>query len=431
MNVCIFGLWHLGSVHAACLSNAGIKTIGLDLDNKIISLLKIGKAPISEPGLDELIAKNLSRGSLIFKSNPSDALKGIDIFWVTFDTPVDEHDNPNANFVIKQAMNLLKYLPFGAEIVISSQLPVGSTKRIELFCRDNFKSMGFKVAYVPENIRLGNAIDSFTKPERFVLGIRNVSGTYKVESILKIFTDNILKMSIESAEMAKHALNAYLATSITFINEISLICQSVGADIKEIEPALRSDPRIGEKAYIRAGSGFSGGTLARDVTVLADLSSKLNIDAPLLGSIIPSNTLHNMCAYNFLLKKFGDLSNKKIAVLGLTYKPGTDTLRRSQAITFCRLVARAGAIVQAYDPVISVLPKELSNIIFLKNSIGAALKDTDCIFITTEWPEFKHISPLEIKTISKVPIVYDQNRFLESTLGSDPTISYYYLGKGL
>ena len=430
MKICVFGLWHLGCVTAACLADAGFEVTGLDLDPKIIAALKIGRAPLYEPGLIDLIQKGIASGNLSFTENIEEALKDQNLIWVTFDTPVDEDDHADTDFVINAIKKLFFALAPGALVLISSQLPVGSTRIIEeAYASSEFQN-NVHFAYSPENLRLGKAIFTFTHPDRIVAGIRNASDKTLLGTVLSPFTQQIEWMSVESAEMTKHALNGFLAASVAYINEIATLCESTGADAKEVERGLKSEIRIGPKAYLNPGSAFSGGTLARDITFLANLGKYFQIPTHLVTGVKNSNDSHKNWPRERLKQNLGNLKGKVIAVWGLTYKPGTDTLRRSSSVELCTWLIEQEAIVQAYDPLVQLLPPILSSYIHLFPDATSALAKADALVIGTDCPEFKSIQPEILKGNMKSPVIVDANRFLGDLFEGLPGICYITVGKG-
>src|ERR1044071_7765936 len=246
MNICVYGLWHLGCVTAACLAER-FRTVGLDPDTATVDDLSKGKPPIPEPGLDLLIQAGISVGMLTFTTDIS-ASSAADIIWVAFDTPVDEDDRADVEYVVTRISLLFPYLREGAVVLISSQIPVGTTSRIEAAYRVAFPHKDVRFAYSPENLRLGKALEVFRKPGRIVVGTRTDADRELLAPLLIPFCDNLIWMSVESAEMTKHALNAFLANSIAFINEIAAVCEEVGADARQVEKGLKSDERIGPRA---------------------------------------------------------------------------------------------------------------------------------------------------------------------------------------
>jgi UDPglucose 6-dehydrogenase len=283
-------------------------------------------------------------------------------------------------------------------------------------------------AYSPENLRLGTAIDSFTKPERIVVGVEDPGGQAVIAALLGPLGAPIVWMPIEAAEMTKHALNVFLATSIVFANEIAAICESVGADVADVVLALRGDPRIGQRSYLGFGTGYAGGTLGRDVTYLADLISARGIEAPLLTSIGPSNRHQQQWVRRELVSVLGELRGLRIGIWGLTYKPGTDTLRRSASVELCRWLADRGAIPCAHDPAVRTLPPDLSTRIALQPDALSAVRGADALVVMTPWPEYLSVPPDSVVAELRQPVVVDPGRFLAPVLGADPRIRYAAVG---
>ena len=265
MNICVLGLWHLGSVTAACCAKH-FSVVGLDFDAANIAKLNSGQAPLLEPGLNELIAAGIAQKKLSFTTDPKTAGANADMLWLTYDTPVNDNDESDVESVLANLRRALPYLAKGALVLISAQLPVGTCAKLE----KEFPQFHF--ACSPENLRLGKAIDSFEKAERAIVGIRNYAKKTLLEQLFKPFAAQTIFMRTESAEMVKHALNSFLALSITFINEVARLCEHTGADAKEVSVGLKSEARIGPKAYLGPGGPFAGGTLARDVVTLTKLA---------------------------------------------------------------------------------------------------------------------------------------------------------------
>ena len=424
MKIAVAGLWHLGSVTAACLANAGHTIIAYDPDPETINQLQQNQAPIFEPGLSDL----LSTQTIDFTSDLHH-LTPADIVWITFDTPVDDHDIADVEQVRQAIIHIFPYLQKNTLVLISSQLPVGSTRQLQQLCTSTYPEKNITFAYSPENLRLGKAIEVFTQPERIVIGIQSETDKAKLEKLLHPFTQNIIYMSIESAEMTKHALNAFLATSVVFINELATLCEQVGASAREVEIGLKSEARIGSKAYLRPGNAIAGGTLARDVNYLIQMAQQQSIKTPLFSAIIDSNHAHKQWSCQKIQTILKDLRNKTITTLGLTYKAGTDTLRRSAAVETCQWLSEQGAKMIAYDPSLSQLPDEISQFIELKTTLADALNNSDAIIIATEWPEFNTLSADDLITSIKQPCVFDPGGFLAKTLGNDARVRYFSVGR--
>lgn len=428
MKVCVLGLWHLGTVTAACLASGGHEVVGLDYDEKVIANLKNGKSPLFEPGLDDLVKKGLTSGALDFSTNLSEAVHKSQIIWVTYDTPVDDDDNADVDYVIERVSRLFPHLETGQNILISSQLPVGTSNRLESMFAQSRPNINVSFSYSPENLRLGKAISVFTQPDRVVIGTRTEQSRKVFTELLSPFTDHIEWMSVESAEMTKHALNAFLATSVTFINEIASICEQVGADAKEVERGLKSESRIGPKAYLGPGGAFAGGTLARDIIFLTKLGREHDLPIHLVPAVRASNDAHKNWSRRRLVQLLGDLAGKTIAVWGLTYKPGTDTLRRSSAIELCQWLLEQGATIQAHDPAVKSLPEQFATIHLCASPIEAVL-DADALVVATEWPDYRTVASHEVVSALRTPLVIDANRFLVASFESLSNVTYVTVGK--
>ena len=429
MKVCVLGLWHLGTVTAACLASGGHDVIGLDFDPAIVAGLDVGKPPLFEPGLEDLVKAGLASGRLRFTTDGVLAAGDADIVWVAYDTPVDVDDRADVAYVIERAARLFPHLRDEALMLISSQVPVGTTRQLEQTFASVSRGRTVGFGYSPENLRLGKAIDVFTHPDRVVVGVRSPADRDRVAGLLRPFTGRIEWMSVESAEMTKHALNAFFATSITFINEIAALCEQVGADATEVERGLKSEARIGPKAYLSPGGAFAGGTLARDVVFLSQLGQARGVATHLLSSIKPSNDAHRQWAQQRLEQLLDGVSGKTVAVWGLTYKPGTDTLRRSSSIELCHWLVDRGATVRAHDPAVKTLPLDLVGRIALADSALSAIHGASALVVSTPWPEYRQVAAAEVAARMARHLVLDANRFTGETLGSEAGIEYVSVGK--
>jgi UDPglucose 6-dehydrogenase len=421
MNVTVLGLWHLGCVTAACCARY-FQVVGLDFDVANIARLNQGQAPLSEPGLNELLAAGLASKKLSFTTDPKIACAKADVIWLCYDTPVNDNDESDVDFVLANLRRALPHLPPGALVLISAQLPVGTCRKLET------EFPQFHFAYSPENLRLGKAIDAFEKAERVVVGIRSDAKKPLLEKLFAPFTSQILFMRTESAEMVKHALNSFLALSITFINEVARLCEHVGADAKEVSAGLKSEPRIGPKAYLGPGGPFAGGTLARDVVTLTKLAAAKGEKISVIPAVKQSNDLHRGWMLRRLQSRLGDLRGKTIAVLGLTYTVNTDTLRRSAAVELCRDLLAAGADVRAFDPAVKQLPAELAPV-RLAAQIADAVKDADAAVVCTEWPEFRQADWAKMAPAMRQRIFVDANRFLEKGLQNISSVEHLSVGR--
>jgi UDPglucose 6-dehydrogenase len=427
MRVCVAGLWHLGAVTAACLASAGHDVTGFDSNGETIAGLAAGHAPLLEPGLDDLLNAGLRAGHLRFTSDPADALRDAEIVWVTFDTPVDADDRADVEFVRQSVEDLLPHVNRGAVVLISSQVPVGTTRTLELAAANR----GISFGYSPENLRLGKAIEVFTHPDRVVIGARSDADRERLALLFAPFTDRIEWMSVESAEMTKHALNAFLALSVTFINEIASICERVGADAKEVERGLKTEKRIGPGAYLGPGGAFAGGTLARDIVFLSELGDKLELPTRVIAAVKSSNDAHRGWAGRRLKDLLGDLKGHRVAVWGLTYKPGTDTLRRSSAIELVDWLVKQGAIVSAHDPAVKSLPPSIAGEVRLCADPMEAIAGAEALVVMTEWPQFREVDAAAVARALSGGLVLDANRFLAQSFSGNSGITYVTVGRAV
>ena len=303
----MFAFWDFGTWDASqqrALRAAGTPVVGIDPDAALVARLRSAEPPLLEPGLAELIGDGLSNNRLRFEVASAETISGAEVFWVAFDTPVDEDDVAQISAVVDPVMALIPSLPDHCLVLVSSQLPVGTTRKlVDAAALSGRRDVTF--GYIPENLRLGKAIEVFTKPDRVVVGLQSETDRAKVTTLLAPFTDKIVWMSIESAEMTKHAINAFLATSVVFMNELATICEQVGADAKEVESGLKSETRIGPGAYLSPGGPFTGGTLARDVTTLSDLGKELRVPVSLISAVRQSNNEHRFWALRKLKDRAG------------------------------------------------------------------------------------------------------------------------------
>jgi UDPglucose 6-dehydrogenase len=425
MNVAVYGLWHLGSVTAACLAELGHRVTGLDCDAEVVRLLNTGVPPVAEPGLAELTEKGIRARRLGFTTDARAALQDAECLWVTFDTPIDEQDEADVDSVVNSVVAVFGLLRAGTLVILSSQLPVGTTARLEQAYRAAHPDTPVSFACLPENLRLGKAIDVFMHPDRVVAGTRHADDRARVAALLPGFP--MQWMSVESAEMTKHAINAFLALSVTFINEIAALCEQTGADAKEVERGLKSEARIGPRAYLGPGAAFAGGTLARDVRFLDALRQRWALPLQLFAAVTESNRRHRGWALRRLRELHGGrLEGVVVAVLGLAYKPGTDAVRRSAAVELCQDLMTAGARVRVHDPAVKRPPAALP--LSLHPSPQAALSGTDAAVIATEWADYQALSASVFVEHMRTPLVLDANRFL-AELAADPRIRYVAVGQ--
>lgn len=423
--ICVYGLWHLGCVTAACLASAGFQVVGLDPDEPRVEDLRKALPPIDEPGLAELVREGIHARRLSFTSDPAEALSDSDVVWLTFDTPIDAADNADPGWVRAQIDAIAERVRAGTLVLISSQVPVGFTAALQQQWRKNDPTLRF--AYSPENLRLGRALESFRNPARVIVGLSDVRARDLVAQLFAPFSTQIEWMSQEAAEMTKHALNGFLALSVAYANELARICERVGADALEVERGLRSDSRVGLAPYLSPGAPIAGGTLLRDVAFLAQLARQHEVDAPIVGAVHESNDAHRAWARDQVGELLHGIDSPKVAILGLTYKAGTDTLRGSGALEFARWLGDRGIRVAAYDPAVRQLPAGYDSISLAAN-VEEALSAADVALIATPWPVFRSIDAEQLARHMRRLNVIDQAGFLLG-LADDPRVRYVRVGR--
>ena len=426
--VCVIGLWHLGCVYSACLADFGYQVTGVDNDTQRVANLNNGIPPLFEPGLEELINDNIKAGRLRYTTDIKNAVCDCPYVMIAFDTPVDDNDEVDLSPVTDACKNIAPYLKTGSVLFICSQVPVGTCESIKEMIKGLNPSLDFDIVYSPENLRLGKAIAYYKKPDRIVIGADNDDTLEKAEKFFSVIPAPVIRMGLRSAEMTKHALNAFLATSISFGSEIANICDEVGADATKVAQALRSESRIGSGIPLLPGLGFAGGTLARDLKILKRIGFENNYETLLIDSVFIVNQRQNTTVIRKLERIFGSLKDLNIGVLGITYKPGTSTLRRSSSLEIIAEMVKRGVAVKAFDPKADMNEvKEHVEFEFCDDAYAVA-KNSDALIIITEWPEFKSLDYDRIKNLMKKPILIDAKNMLD--MKQMETLGFNYLGIG-
>jgi UDPglucose 6-dehydrogenase len=383
----VVGLWHLGCTIAASWVHLGRRVIALDPDGSVGAGVIKGSAPVAEPGLVEILAKGMESGALRF-STDARQLGECRVVFIAHDTVVREDDSSDLGEIWDSLELIARNAGPETTVVVSSQLPVGTARKL----RERLRSLNesAELVYVPENLRLGEAIDCYLRPGYIVIGSASKAAADAAEALFTPIAARKIHMDLESAEMTKHAINSYLATSISLANHWADICTAVSADYGSVELALRADPRIGERAYVTPGLGFSGGTLGRDVTVLARISADLLHDG---ASLFDTVLLHNAARGSRLVEElvgFLDSRPARVAVFGLTYKPGTSTLRRSRPVEIARGLVSAGISVTAHDP--GANRSEIAEAgLDVAETAYAAATAADVALLLTAWPEYHEL----------------------------------------
>lgn len=406
MKIGIIGLWHLGAVTAACLAEIGRQIVGVDDDHEVVANLKKGIPPLDEPGLKESLAKH----KIEFSTDYS-ALADCQAVFLTHDTPVTDNDEPDTSVLFAVVKKMAPHLTTDALFVVMSQAPVGTTHELA-----KIAGLSNQAIYFPENLQLGKAMECFLHPERVVIGADNEEARNRFVQIIKPIDCPRLNMGIASAEMSKHALNAFLATSLSFTYNISDLCEKVGADVTDVMAALRADKRIGQAAYLDTSLGFSGGTLMRDLQTLSAVGKKHNLGTPVIDSVISANQNRLTDIVSQLEKKLTKpLSQFKICVLGVTYKPGTSTLRRSRAVELIKLLQTKGARISAYDPGAKGQEFTQETGLVLSADTYQACHDCQIAILVTNWPALSELDFVRLKQAMQEPFVFFDTRNIYKT----------------
>ncbi len=408
----VIGVWHLGEIYSAGFAALGYTVVGISDDEKVIADLNRNIPPLAEPGLGELIQKYREKGTLEYAS-AWEKIRGCDVVWITFDTPVNEKDEVDVLVILEAIKKAGLFFQDNVLLGVSSQIPVGTSKKICELVKSVRPGLQFEYAYSPENLRLGEAVKCFLEPGRIVIGADTVTAATRAAEVFAPLKAEIVSMNVASAEMAKHALNAFLATCISFTNDLADVSGKMGGDIEDVIKALKSDPRVGPKAYLFAGLGFSGATLARDLKALLHVAEGTHLSLPVIRGVLEKNQARNTLVQTRLEELWGSVQGKTLALLGVTYKAGTPTLRRSQALEVEQLLQTAGASFRLYDPL--ARREEVKNVTpapFFQDPYEA-VKGADGILIVTPSKEFKKLDFAKLKAgMRGEPVLFDAQNVL-------------------
>jgi UDPglucose 6-dehydrogenase len=350
---------------------------------------------------------------------------------IAYDSPVNERDEVDVTPVLKSAEAIARYLRPETPVVITSQVPLGTSEKIEAGIRNRNPSWRSGVVYTPENLRLGAAIQRFLEPDMVVLGANQPQALKSALALYRPFRTVTVPMDLRSAEMVKHALNTFLATSITFINEIAALCDRLGADAVAVGRALKLDKRIGARALLLPGLGFSGGTLARDVIQLRKFAAEQRYSADLLDSILRVNERTFEEILVKLKNALGKLKGKRIGILGLTYKAGTSTVRRSPAIKLIEMLRQEKAFCVGYDPKADTREmRQYKDLFERAGTTQTLVKKADGLVLVTEWPEFRDLPFSSLARLMNAPVIVDSKNYLDPEVLAAAGFDYYGFGRG-
>jgi UDPglucose 6-dehydrogenase len=431
MKICVLGIWHLGTVTSACLADLGFQVVGVDQEPTRVEELNRGRPPLFEPGLEELLARNLTAGRLRYATDVEEGVRGADYVLIAYDTPVDERDEVDLSGLFAAAEAVAPHMSSGATLVVCSQVPAGTCEKLAENVSAVNPSLAFGIACVPENLRLGQAIERFRHPDMIVIGSDDSHTLTKVAELFAPIEAPKVSVSLRTAEMTKHAINAYLATCISFANELAVLCDMVGADALKVAQALRMDARVSAKAPLLPGSGFSGGTLARDVKVLRRLGRQHDYPPPLLDGVWKANQRQAQAPVRKLKEVYPALQDQTVTVLGLTYKPGTSTLRRSAALEVIKTLVSEGARVLAYDP--KADPEELAHHqgFTVCPSVEHAARGSGALLLMTPWPEFRELDFAQIGESMMSRVFIDAHNYLDGESLAEQGFKYLGVGRGV
>jgi len=429
-SIAVLGIWHQGAVAAACLADAGFDVMGADPDAETVAKLNAGKAPLFEPGLDELIQSGLHSGRLRFTTDYSAAVRGRPFVFVMFDTPVDEQDRSDLSGVFEACRAVAGSLVKDATLWVTAQVPVGTCDRLVETIRQANPSATFGLAYSPENLRLGQALALFRSPALPVMGADSTETLDRLERVLSVFPVKWQRVSLRTAEMTKHALNGFLAACITFGNELGNLCDEVGADGRRVAEVLRQEPRVGPRAMLFPGLGFSGGTLARDVQALRALGDAHRLETHFLDGVWQANQAQNRLVLRKLKAALGNLAGRRVAVLGLTYKPDTSTLRRSAALEIIGDLAGAGAVVRAHDP--KADREELQRCAGFEfvDDVYTCAEQADAVVLITPWSEYRDLDVRRLRERMSGSVFIDTQNLFDGDALTQAGFLYLDVGRG-
>ena len=428
--VCIIGTGYVGLVSGTCFAQIGHHVICVDNNKEKIENLQKGILPIYEPGLEKMILKNKRAGRLFFTTDIAEAVKKSEVVFIAVHTPTKENGETNLRYVEDVSKEVAKAMDKYKVVVSKSTMPVNTGQKIkEIITKFCPKGLTFDIVSNPEFLKEGSAIKDFLKPDRVVIGVESKKAEKIMRDIYKPISSPIIFTSIESAEIIKHACNAFLATKISFINAIACICEKNSANVKEVAVAMGLDKRIGPD-FLKAGIGFGGSCFPKDVSAFINVAKKSGYDFNLLKEVKKINKKQREIFLDKIIKNVPALKGKNIAVWGLSFKPNTDDMREAPSIDIINELVLKGAVVKAFDPVATKKAKEVfkDKIIYCKNA-QEALKNADALVILTEWENFKKITPEIIKKLMKSPNVFDGRNIFSPQKMARLGFNYYSIGK--
>ncbi|MEO0097174.1 MAG: UDP-glucose/GDP-mannose dehydrogenase family protein [candidate division WOR-3 bacterium] len=429
MEITIIGTGYVGLTTGACFAHIGHKVICVDNDKKKIDLLNQGIIPIYEPKLDKIVEEVKKKGLISFTTDIAYGVKNSKVLFIAVGTPPKETGEPDLSYVENVASQIGEHMDSYRLIVEKSTVPVKTAQWIRTtISRFNKKSVDFDVAVNPEFLREGSAVDDFLNPDRIVIGVENKRAEEILLDIYKPIKAPILVTDLASAELIKHASNAFLAMKISFINAISVICEKSGADVEMVAKGMGLDERIGPH-FLKAGVGYGGFCFPKDLAAFIKIAEELGYDFRLLKEVANINEKQKEYFVKKIESILWNLKDKNIGILGLSFKPNTDDIRFAPALDIINLLKKEGAKIKAYDPKAIEKTKEIiKDIIYCDNPYDVC-KDADCLALITEWEEFAHLDFGKIKMLMRQPIIFDGRNFLDKERLINLGFQYYGIGK--
>ena len=434
MKLVVVGTGYVGLVSGLCFAEFGFETICVDKDKKRLDILKKGKTPFFEPGLEDLLRKHFKTTKLLkLSSNLSNSMKNADVVFITVGTPTKRLENEaDLTAVYKVAKEISKNIEKYCLVVTKSTVPVGTTKKIKDIILQKVHKDNFDVVSNPEFLREGSAINDFMRPDRVVIGTENSKAENIIKEIyrpLYLLETPIISTTIEASEIIKYASNSFLATKIAFINEVADLCEKVGANVQEVAKAMGIDKRIGSK-FLHAGPGFGGSCFPKDIKAFSVTGKKYGVNLSIINSVNTSNEKRPVRIASKIIKILKKNSkNHNIGFLGLSFKPNTDDIRDSTSIIILKELVKKNFKVKCFDPkAMKNARKSLTKVIFCKSAYEAC-KNSTALIIGTEWNDFRALNFNKIKKDMKTPIIFDLRNIYNKEEIEDIGIKYYGIGK--
>lgn len=431
MKIAVLGVWHQGAVVSACLADLGHTVRGADEGAALIAGLQQGRAAVAEPELDDIIGRNEAAGRLAYSTDLAWALDGAELAYICIDTPVDERDESDLSSILRAVDAVAAHAPDGMTLAVSAQVPIGTCGRIAATLAERRPAAGIDLAYVPEFLQLGKAVQTFREADRFVIGTDSDRAAERLTALYEPLGRPLYRTDVRSAEMAKHTSNAFLATSISFINYIADLCEHTGADVTDVSAILKLDPRMGPRAYLGAGLGYAGGTLAREIVTLQHVANASGVDTSLMAAVERVNNARIPALAARIQRECGDLTGKRVAVLGLTYKAGTSTLRRSPGLALIELLQAAGAKVAAYDPMARMSELAEAPPFEMAGSPETAAAGATALVLVAPWAGIRDFDFTACARAMATPVLFDAGNFLPADQATKAGLRYVGVGRRL